>query len=151
MVNNIKNNTISEIDAKKRLNTLNKIKNAEIKYKRLIPKQKELLNLFNDLLDTILTDKTLKSKSQKDKNENENENKNENYKTLMSSKDDIEHENENDKTLMSSNEDDEDDDDDIDQNKKNKKIKDKNDILDEIIEKSKSFQEQIKSLKKINV
>ena len=69
----------------------------------------------------------------------------------MSSKDDIEHENENDKTLMSSNEDDEDDDDDIDQNKKNKKIKDKNDILDEIIEKSKSFQEQIKSLKKINV
>ena len=33
--------------------------------------------------------------------------------------------------------------------KKNKKIKDKNDILDEIIDKSKSFQEQIKSLKKI--
>ena len=28
LVNNIKNNTISEIDAKKRLNTLNKIKNA---------------------------------------------------------------------------------------------------------------------------
>ena len=79
--------------------------------------------------------------------------KNENYKTLMSSKDDIEHENENDKTLMSSNEDDEEDDDDddetMDQNKKNKKIKDKNDILDEIIDKSKSFQEQIKSLKKI--
>ena len=80
--------------------------------------------------------------------------KNENYKTLMSSKDDIEHENENDKTLMSSNEDDEEDDDDDDdetmgQNKKNKKIKDKNDILDEIIDKSKSFQEQIKSLKKI--
>ena len=40
--------------------------------------------------------------------------KNENYKTLMSSKDDIEHENENDKTLMSSNEDDEEDDDDDD-------------------------------------
>ena len=44
MVNNIKNNTISEIDAKKSLNTLKKIKNAEIKYKRLIPRQKELLN-----------------------------------------------------------------------------------------------------------
>ena len=40
LVNNIKDNTISEIDAKKRLNTLNKIKNAEIKYKRLIPGQK---------------------------------------------------------------------------------------------------------------
>ena len=75
LVNNIRNNTISEISAKKGLNTLNKIKNAEmIKYKRRTPKQKELLNLFNDLLDTILTDKTLKSKSQKDN-------------TLMSSKD----------------------------------------------------------------
>ena len=61
MVNNIKDNTISEIDAKKRLNTLNKIKNAEIKYKRLIPGQKELLNLFDDLSDIILADKTLMS------------------------------------------------------------------------------------------
>ena len=33
--------------------------------------------------------------------------------------------------------------------KKNKKIKDLNDILDEIIDKSKSFEEQIKSLKKL--
>ena len=75
LVNNIRNNTISEISAKKGLNTLNEIKNAEIiKYKRRTPKQKELLNLLNDLLDTILTDKTLKSKSQKDN-------------TLMSSKD----------------------------------------------------------------
>ena len=40
---NIKDNTISEIHAKKRLNTLNKIKNLEIKHKRLIPRQKELL------------------------------------------------------------------------------------------------------------
>ena len=61
MINNIRNNTNSEISAKKGLNTLNKIKNAEIKYKRLIPKHKELLNLFNDLLDIILTDKTLES------------------------------------------------------------------------------------------
>ena len=52
---------------KKRLNTLSKIKNAEIKYKRLIPRQKELLNLFNDLSDIILTDKTLMSS--KDENE----------------------------------------------------------------------------------
>ena len=41
MVNNIKYNTICEVDAKKHLNTLNKIKNVEIKYKRLIPGQKE--------------------------------------------------------------------------------------------------------------
>ena len=68
LVNNIKDNTISEIDAKKRLNTLNKIKNSEIKHKRFIPGQKELLNLFNDLADIILTDKTLiLSKDQNEK------------------------------------------------------------------------------------
>ena len=62
LVNNIRNNTISEIDAKKDLNTLNEIKNAEIiKYKRRTSKQKEILNL----LDTVLTDKTLKSKMEK--------------------------------------------------------------------------------------
>ena len=38
LVNNIKDNTISEIDAKKLLNTLNIIKNLEkIKHRRLIP------------------------------------------------------------------------------------------------------------------
>ena len=77
LVNNIRNNTISEISAKKGLNTLNEIKNAEIiKYKKCTPKQKELLNLFNDLLDTILTDKILKSESQEDENENEKEKEN---------------------------------------------------------------------------
>ena len=96
LVNNIRNNTISEISAKKGLNTLNEIKNAGIiKYKKRTPKQKELLNLFNDLLDTILTDKTLKSKSQKDntlmsskeenEKEKEKENAKENGKTLMPS------------------------------------------------------------------
>ena len=34
-VNNIKDNTISERDGKKRLNKLNTIKNSEIKHKRL--------------------------------------------------------------------------------------------------------------------
>ena len=97
MVNNIENNTISEISPKKGLNILNEIKNAKIiKYKRRTPKQKELLNLINDLLDKILTDKSLKSKSQKD-------DENGNYKTLISSNED----DENDKTLMSSNDDNE--------------------------------------------
>ena len=50
MVNNVKINNISEISAKKGLNTLNEQKNAEItKQKKSTPKQKELLNLFNDL------------------------------------------------------------------------------------------------------
>ena len=88
LVNNIRNNTISEISAKKGLNKLNEIKNAGIiKYKKRTPKQKELLNLFNDLLDVILTDKTLMSS--KDENENEND------KTLMSSNDDNQNKNEN--------------------------------------------------------
>ena len=84
MVNNIKDNIKdnSEIDAKKRLNTLKIIKNSEIKHRRFIAGQKELLNLF-DLLDTIFTDKKLMSskeenKQLKDENVNENENANEN-------------------------------------------------------------------------
>ena len=81
MVNNIKDNTISEIDAKKRLNTLNIIKNSEIKHKRLIPGQKELLNLFDDLSDIILTDKTLMSS--KDENENKNENENDDIMKIL--------------------------------------------------------------------
>ena len=85
LVKNIRNNTISEIDAKQDLNTLNKIKKADIiKHKRCTSKQKELLNLFDDLLDTVLTDKTLKSKSQKDN-------------TLMSSNDEKENEKEKEK------------------------------------------------------
>ena len=101
MVNNIRNNTISEIDVKKDLNGLNKIKNVEIiKYKKRTPEHKKLLNLFNDLLDIILTDKTLESKSQENKNENvndENENKNENENT--NDKNENENENEDDETM----------------------------------------------------
>ena len=82
LVNNIRNNTISETFAKKDLNTLNKIKTAEIiKCRKRTPGHKELLNLFNNLLDAILTYKTLESEVQEDKNENKNENcKNKNPK-----------------------------------------------------------------------
>ena len=52
--------TVSEISAKKDLNTLNEIKNEGItKQRKRTPKQKELLNFFNDLSDTILTDNTI--------------------------------------------------------------------------------------------
>ena len=58
LVNKIRNNAISEIPAKEGFKILNEIKNAEIiKYKRRSSAKKELLNLFNDLLDTVLTDK----------------------------------------------------------------------------------------------
>ena len=134
MVNNIENNAINEISAKKGLNTLNKLKHAGIK----TPKQKELLDLFNNLLDTILTDKTLMSSKDKNEKEKENGNENENDETLMSSKDDDDNENEN-----------EDDDETMSQNEKNIRIKNINDYLDEIIDKSKSFEDQIKSIRKI--
>ena len=73
LVDNIRNNTISEIAAKKRLNRLKIIITSEIKHKRLIHGQKELLSLF-DLLDTISTNKALESqenekvKSRKEEN-----------------------------------------------------------------------------------
>ena len=71
MVNNIKNNTISEIDAKKYLNALDEMRKTEItKYKKHTPEHKKLLILFNKLLNIILTDKT--SESQEDENKNEN-------------------------------------------------------------------------------
>ena len=116
LVNNIRNNTISEISAKKGLNTLNKIKDAEImQYKNHTPKHKELLNLFNDLLDVIFTHKTLESESQEDENEND--------KTLMPSNNDDENKNENDQTLVSSKDENEDEDDyeTMSQNKKKTK------------------------------
>ena len=97
--------------------------------------------------DTILTDEILELKSEEDdKNENENVNENEN-----------ENVNENDETLMSSDKDDDYDDENKNENEnedddrimsQNKIIKKTNDVLDEIIDKSKSFEEQIKSLKK---
>ena len=125
MVNNIRNNTISEISAKKGLNTLNEIKNAEIiKYKKRTPKHKELLNLFNDLLDTILTDKTLMSS-----NENGNENGNENVKTRSSREDDNETMNQNNSNT----------------------IKELNGSLDKIIDESKSFENQIELIKNIYI
>ena len=142
MVNNIKDNTISEIDAKKYLDELTKIRDVEIKHKRLISGQKELLNLFDDLSDINLSNKTLESQ----KSENyENENEDEDYEDEdYENKNEYEYENKNEYGHKSESENEDDDDKTIDQNK----IKGLNDILDEIIDKSKSFEEQIKSLKK---
>ena len=112
LVNNIRNNTISEIDAKKGLKTLNKMKNAEIiKHKRHTPKHKELSNLFNDLLDIILTDKTLESE---DKNKKENEKEESRKEENENEDDDFENEDENENE-------DNDDDETMDQIKKTNK------------------------------
>ena len=147
MVNNIQNNTISEIDAKKYLNKLNEIKNVEIiKYKKHTPGHKKLLNLFDDLSDIILTDKTLKSENQENENKKvesrKEENGNEDYENEYENED---YENEDEDEDYENESDDYDyeykDDKTIDQNEI---IKEKNDDLDKIIDKSKSFEDQIK-------
>ena len=53
MINNIKNNTISEALAKQKLDALNEIRKVETKNKRLINGQKILLSLFDDLVEVI--------------------------------------------------------------------------------------------------
>ena len=65
------------------------------------PKQKELLNIFNDLSDTILIDKTLESEGQKDKMKIKRITKI--GETLMSTNEDNENENEDDDETMSQN------------------------------------------------
>ena len=70
MINNIKNNTISESDPKKKINELNEIKKLEKKGRRLIKSQKTLLSLFDDL-------KTIFNNNNNNNN-NESNNKNEN-------------------------------------------------------------------------
>ena len=111
----------------KKFNALNEINNIEIIiYKKSTPGHKKLLNLFNDLWDIILTNKTLESESQENKNEKENENVNEN--------DENENENEDDdviiKKLLHSNQYAET----VDQNEKNLIIKKLNDHFDKIID-----------------
>ena len=87
LVNNITNNKISNISAKKGLNTLSEIKNAEIiKYKRCTPKHKELLNLINNLIDSILTDKTLMSSNDENEKSKKKRKKNMKMKIKMKQK-----------------------------------------------------------------
>ena len=69
MINDIKNNTISEADTKRKINKLSQIKNVETKGKRLIDTQKTLLSLFDDL-NTIFN-----NNNNNNKIENEDNNK----------------------------------------------------------------------------
>ena len=117
LINNIKINTISKELAKKNLDKLNELKNAEIKDKRLILSQKELLDFFDNLLDIILTENNNNNSNNNSNNSNNNQNENES-------------ENENES-----------------QNEKNYEIKQINNYF-EMIDETKSFEEQINILKK---
>ena len=133
LVDNTRNDRISEIDAKELLNALNEIKKAEIiNYEKRTTGHIKLLNLFNKLININLTDKT--SESQENENEKvkskkeENEEEDEDYEN-ENEYEDCDNKNKN-------------DDEAIDQNKAN-------DNLDQIIDKSRSFEDQTESLKKL--
>ena len=149
LVNNIRNNTISEIDAKKGLNKLNEIKNIEIiKYKKCTAKNKTLLNLFNNLSDVIITGETLKSQeneNEKVENEKAESRKEENEDNDYGNK----YENEDEDDYYENENEDENENKDEDETMSQKIIKNLNDNLDEIIDKSKSFEDQIKSIRKV--
>ena len=126
--------TISQIDAKKDLNKLNEIKNVEtMKYKKCTPGHEELLNLFNDLFDIILTDKTLELESQEDENEKLESRKEENEDEDYENK----YENEDEDDYYENKYENKNEDDDDDQTMHQNEIIKKKDLLDEIIDKSK--------------
>ena len=90
LINNIKNNTISEANAKKKINELNKIKKVETKGKHLINSQKTLLSLFDDLK-TIFNNNNNNNSNNGNNNDSDSENENDSV-----NKDENENENESD-------------------------------------------------------
>ena len=76
MINNIKNNKISEADTKKKINELNKIKKVETKGKHLINSQKTLLSLFDDLKTIFNNNNNSNNNDSGSNKKNENENGN---------------------------------------------------------------------------
>ena len=73
MINNIKNNTNSEADTKKKINELKKIKKTEIKGKRLIKNQEKLLSLFDDLKAIFNNNNNINNDESDSDSKNENE------------------------------------------------------------------------------
>ena len=130
MVNNIKNNTISEALTKQKLNALDEIRKVETNNKRLINRQKIVLSLVDDLLETIFNNnnKSMNEDNNVSVNENNNDNKND-------SESDSESDSDND-----------DDDDDHDHDEQYYKIKQINNWF-KTIDKTKSFEQQIEILK----
>ena len=99
LVNNIRNKTISKMDAKIRLNKLIEIRDVKKRRcQKRTPVHKKLLDLFNNL-DIILTHKILESESQENRNKNEKveSRKEENEKVAIRKEESEEEEYENEK------------------------------------------------------
>ena len=91
MVDNNNKNTIGETDAKIKLNVLNELKNAEIKNKRLSSNQKESLELFDHLLETISNNNNNSNNNNSNNNNNNSDNNNSNNNTKESENDNENH------------------------------------------------------------
>ena len=133
LINDIKSNTISEANAKNKINELNKIKIVETKVKRLINSQKTLLSLF-DNLKTIFNDNNNSNNSNNNESDSENENESVN-------KD----ENENESKNESENDNENENESDLEQYYEMKQINNNFEKIDE----TKSFEDQIDILKEI--
>ena len=145
MINNIKNNVISESDAKKKINELNKIKKLETKGKRLIDSQKILLKLFDDLVEAILnnnSNKIVNDDKTKIMNKDNNKIVNEDNNKIVNKDNNI---NDNDNDNENDNESDDDYDSDNDDENTVKQINNNFKKIDE----TKTFEDQIDMLKKI--
>ena len=152
LVDNINKNTISEKLARKNLNASNKLRNAEIKNKRLSSNQKELLELFDDLSETISNNSNNNNNSNNsNNNENESESDNENDHDNVNDNDnenESESDNENDNDNVNESET-ESEDESEDKNKEYYKTKQLNGYF-KMIGETKSFEKQINLFKKMN-
>ena len=136
MINNIKNNTISEALAKQKLNALNEIKKAETKNKRLINGQKILLNLFDDLVEAIFNNnKIVNEDNNKIVNEDNNKIVNKDNNKIVNEDNNV-----NDDDNDNDDSDDDDDNDDVTVKEINNNFKK--------IDETKSSEDQIDILKK---
>ena len=143
LVNNIKNNTISERLAKQKLNALDEIRKVETKNKRLINRQKIVSSLVDDLLETIFNNNNNNNNNNKSMNEDNNVSVNENDNVSVNEND---NDNKNDSESDSDSDSDNDDDDDHDHDEQYYKIKQINN-WSKTIDKTKSFEQQIEILK----
>ena len=132
LINDIKGNTISVADTKKKINELNKIKKVETKAKRLIENHKKLLNSFDDLKTIFNVNENENESVNESVNESENESENENESV---------NENENENESVNENENESENENEI-HNQQYYKIKQINNNF-KMIGETKSFKDQI--------
>ena len=140
LINNIKNNTISEALAKQKLDALNEIRKVETKNKRLINGQKILLNLFDDLVEAIFNNnnnKIMNKDNNKIVNQDNNKIVNEDNNKIVNEDNNV---NDDDNDNDDSDDDDNNDNDDITVKGINNNFKK--------IDETKSFEDQVDILKK---